>query len=196
MNGAPEPTRYGLTDECFEIGASSRFLQRLIKDKEHMPPELYQDIPWDFEDLSRCLILMLRHVEGDRKQMKELALNLSNVDGLSPYWKALLSRWGYLTDKVIYSNRLPIDVINCMLMLLMMSTINSPSIWSSKYKGFKALLYIKRDTSKYTSECLEMAEKEIEEQWLNHNESNEESDDSDDLDNEEYDDDVNLSITI
>ena len=178
LPGVPAPLRNSLTDGCFKTGASSDFLNDLVL-TQHIYSGFTQDIPWDFYDLSRCIIFMLKCVGKNRELLKAVTINLSNVAGLSPYWKTLLSRWDYLTNEVIYSNRLSKDVINCMLILLRNDTV------ISKQVDYHTFMYINQDTSMYTAECIKMAKKEIEEQWLNHNESKEESYDSNNRENDD-----------
>ena len=117
MCGAPDPTRQGMYNGCFTMGASSSFLEGLVKGCRSGLH--FKDWPWDCDDLFRCVVFIQCHVKGNEEEREELTNQLAQIRGLSLYWKALLTNWTYLTKEVLYSNRLSIEVISTMLSLIM-----------------------------------------------------------------------------
>lgn len=130
MNGAPDPIREGMYDGCFTMGISSSFLEKIVKG--NLSTMHFKDWPWDCDDLFRCVVFIQRFTKGNVLEREELTGRLAQIPGLSPYWKALLTNWSYLTKEVLYSNRLPIEVISTMLSLIMGYTVNDFGFLTNK----------------------------------------------------------------
>lgn len=117
MNGAPEPSREGMYDSCYTMGISSNFLKALVGGDRTITG--HGSWPWDCDDLFRCVVFIQRHTKGNVGAREELTNALAQLPNISPYWKALFTRWTWLTNEVLYSNRLSIETISNMLSLVM-----------------------------------------------------------------------------